>query len=185
MRNCKNPSSQVCVLKLKMEIIITKKKIENINLYSFVHLLFVSHHRIATEFCNGTCSSFASSFSTPVLTRQANMRTRALGSRLSARCGARLWCYLLILQQFIGFSIRFHPKWVWSKKTVFVLLFQKQNFVRSFFGEISYYSIVYWMAKCVPALKWLLKFYFIWSSKKYLAQRSLFLFTTLRNIRSP
>ena len=90
MRNCKNPSSQVCVLKLKMEIIIKKKKIENRNLYSFVHLLFVSHHRIATEFCNGTCSSFASSFSTPVLTRQANMRTRALGSRLSARCGARL-----------------------------------------------------------------------------------------------
>ena len=71
------------------------------------------------------------------------------------------------------------------KKTVFVLLFQKQHFVHSFFGEISYYSIVYWMAKCVPALKWLLKFYFIWSSKKYLAQRSLFLFTTLRNIRSP
>ena len=48
MRNCKNPSSQVCVLKLKMEIIIKKKKIENRNLYSFVHLLFVSHHRIAT-----------------------------------------------------------------------------------------------------------------------------------------
>ena len=112
MRNCKNPSSQVCVLKLKMEIIIIKKKkIENRNLYSFVHLLFVSHHRIATEFCNGTCS----------------------------------------------------------------LLFQKQNFVHSFFGEIRYYSIVYWMAKCVPALKWLLKFYFIWSSKKYL----------VRNIRSP
>ena len=89
MRNCKNPSSQFCVLKLKMEIII-KKKIENRNLYSFVHLLFVSRHPIATEFCNGSCSSFAISFSTPVLTRQANMRTRALGSGLSARCGARL-----------------------------------------------------------------------------------------------
>ena len=47
MRNGKNPSSQVCVLKVKMEM-IKKRKIENINLYSFVHFLFVSHHRIAT-----------------------------------------------------------------------------------------------------------------------------------------
>ena len=107
MRNCKNPSSQVCVLKLKMEIIIKKKenrKYKFLFLCSFVVCFTPSH-------CNGTCS----------------------------------------------------------------LLFQKQNFVHSFFGEIRYYSIVYWIAKCVPALKWLLKFYFIWSSKKYL----------VRNIRSP
>ena len=76
MPNCINPSSQFNLLKLKME----KTKIED-----YIYL-FVSHYRIARLLVH---PFRARSLPECLLFMQAVMGTRALESRLNARCGAR------------------------------------------------------------------------------------------------
>ena len=93
MRNCKNPSSQVCVLKLKMEIIIKKKeniKYKFIFLCSFVVCFTPSH-------CNGILQRYVFIVCELILDPSAYSSSEYADKSSGVEIEREVWCASMML----------------------------------------------------------------------------------------